>query len=299
MSAQPTPLARELHITVETITPGQAAIYLEHVRNPRKLRPAKVAVFAADMAAGKWYLGSSSLKFDPAGAVRDGQHRLAACVESGKPFPTVLYWNVSDDAIDNTDRGMARQWADVLAGRGIVNTRQVQGIVYLSWRWDNGLLLTVNWHQRVSPTVSEAEDWLEAHPAVLNLTTLSHRISQSVGGKVSVIGTFLQRAGVIDLDAADRFAEGLQTGANMATDDPVRRLRDRLMTDRAYIRKSARDQQALDLALMAKAWNHWMRGTQPKQLSFRPTAGEAFPDLIDAEGRVYPFPDVVARDAGE
>src|SRR4051812_153789 len=195
MSAQPTPLTRELHITVETITPAQAAIYLEHVRNPRKLRPAKATVFAADMAAGKWHLGSSSLKFDPAGELRDGQHRLAACVESNMPFPTVIYWNVTDEAIDNTDRGMARQWADVLAGRGIVNTRQVQGIVYLSWRWDNGLLLSVSWHQRVSPTVSEAEEWLEAHPAVLNLTTLSHRISQSVGGKVSVIGSFLQRAG--------------------------------------------------------------------------------------------------------
>jgi hypothetical protein len=295
MSAQPTPLTRELHITVETITPDQAAIYLSHVRNPRRLRPAKATVFAADMAAGNWHLGSSSIKFDTAGALRDGEHRLAACVESNSPFPTVIYWNVTDEAIDNTDRGMARQWADVLAGRGVANTRQVQAIVNLSWRWDRGELLAASWNRRMTPTVSESEDYLEAHPAVLSVVTVTHRITQTVGGKASVVGSFLLRAGTIDLDASDRFAEGLHTGANLATDDPLRRLRDRIMTDRAYIRKSARDQQSIDLAIMAKAWNHWMRGTTLKQLSWRPSAGEAFPDLIDAEGCVYPFPDVVAR----
>jgi hypothetical protein len=270
MSAQPTPLTRELHITVETITPDQAAIYLSHVRNPRRLRPAKATVFAADMAAGNWHLGSSSIKFDTAGALRDGEHRLAACVESNSPFPTVIYWNVTDEAIDNTDRGMARQW-------------------------DRGELLAASWNRRMTPTVSESEDYLEAHPAVLSVVTVTHRITQTVGGKASVVGSFLLRAGTIDLDASDRFAEGLHTGANLATDDPLRRLRDRIMTDRAYIRKSARDQQSIDLAIMAKAWNHWMRGTTLKQLSWRPSAGEAFPDLIDAEGCVYPFPDVVAR----
>jgi hypothetical protein len=293
--AQPIPLQRDLTILTATVTPEDAALYLEHVNNPRRLRPGKVAVYAADMAAGRWFLGTSALKFDPAGALRDGQHRLAACIEANVSFPTVIYRNVTDDAIANTDRGMARQWADELAGRGVPNSKQLQGIVYMSWRWDAGALLSTNWNRRVSPTNSEADAWLEAHPSVLGLTTISHRISQAVGGKVSVIGSFLHRAGIIDLDAGDRFAEGLLTGANMATDDPVRRLRDRLMTDRAYIRKSARDQQALDLALMTKSWNHWMRGTMPKQLSFRPTAGEAFPDMIDAEGRTYPFPDVVAR----
>jgi hypothetical protein len=294
--AEPTPLTHKLTVTVKVVSPDDAAKYLENVNNPRRLRPGKVAIYAADMAAGKWFLGTSALKFDPSGALRDGQHRLWACIEAMAPFPTVIYRNVTDDAIDNTDRGMARQWADVLAGRGIANSRQLQGAVNVSWRWDRGQLLSTAWSTRVTPTISESEDWLAAHPAILGLMQMTHRITQGVGGKASVVAAFLYRAGVIDLDAADRFAESLHTGANLGLDDPVRRLRDRMMTERAYVRKSARDQQAIDLALMVKAWNLWMRGTTLKQLSWRPSAGEAFPDMLDAEGRAYPFPDVVARD---
>lgn len=295
MSAVPTRLTQPLTITVETITPEMAAKFLENVRNPRSLRPAKVKVYAADMLAGRWATGSSSLKFDPSGALRDGQHRLAACLESGIPFVSVIFWNVSEDAIDNTDRGMARQWCDVLAGRGVQNTRQIQAIVNLAWRWDRGELLKV-YGSRATPTVGEADAWLEEHPMVMAQVPAVVRITKAVGGRASVIGSFLYRVSTIDLDARDRLVETFITGANLTVDSPLRRLRDRVMSDRLYRSYSGHQAQMVELAVMCKTWNLWLLGKETKQLGFRPSV-EQFPDLVDGDGRVVLFPDVVARGA--
>lgn len=296
MSAEPLTLSYPLRVTVETITPVEAAGYLENIRNPRRLRPRKVAVYATDMRAGHWWVGSSSLKFDAAGALRDGQHRLAACIEAGVPFTTVVHWNVSDEAIANTDRGMNRQWADELRGRGIANAHGLQGAVYLSWRWDNGLLLTTTITSHTVPTASEADAWLADNPGIINQVSMAQRVVKPLGAKLTVAAAFFHRASAIDLDAADRMLESLRTGAHLDVDDPIRRLRERLQQDRMYRAATGRDHQTVELGLFCKAWNAWQTNKQMRQLSFRVV--ERFPHLVDAEGNVHPFPDVARHTSG-
>lgn len=295
MSALPEPatLTHPLHVSVETIVPADAARYLENIRNPRRLRPRKVSIYASDMAAGHWAVGSSSLKFDAAGALRDGQHRLAACIEAGVPFTTVVHWNVSDEAIANTDRGMNRQWADELRGKGMANAHGVQGAVYLSWRWDTGQLLSTSITSHAVPTASEAEAWLEANPSIVDQVSMAQRVVKPLGAKLTVAAAFFHRASQIDLDAADRMLESLRTGAHLDVDDPIRRLRERLQQDRMYRAVTGRDHQTVELGLFCKSWNAWQTGKQMRQLSFRVV--ERFPNLVDAEGNVHPFPDVMRQ----
>lgn len=293
MSALPTELEYRLLVSVETITPNDAASFLEHMNNPRRLRPGKVSHYAKDMAAGRWEVGTSAIKFDRAGMLRDGQHRLWACIEADAPFRTVVYRNVTDAAVDNTDRGMVRQWADVLNGRGVANTHALQSACTLGWRWDRSAVF-----DPLSPTIGELEDWLAAHPHTHDAVRDGLRIRSHIGGRVSIYGSFLTRAATIDFDAADRFVEALSSGANLAPDDAVHRLRDRLLANAHFAVKS-RGNQGVELAIVCKAWNAWITGKPVRQLAFRRGASmrESFPDLVDGEGRTYPFPDVERRRA--
>lgn len=291
MSALPTQLEHRLKTSVETITPADAARYLANMNNPRRLRPAKVAFYAKDMAAGRWEVGTSAIKFDSSGMLRDGQHRLQACILADAPFRDVVYRNVTDAAVANTDRGMVRQWADTLHGRGISNTHATQAAVSLGWRWDEGSLFDT-----VAPTIAEMEDWLVDNPTVIDAVTEGLRIRSHIGGRTSIYGAFLNRTHAIDLDASDRFVEALVTGANLAADDAAKRLRDRLL-GHAHFGIKSRSTQAVELAVFCKAWNAWITGKPMRQLHFRwgPSMREAFPHLVDGDGRVHPFPDITAR----
>lgn len=72
------------------VTPEIAKRWL--TRNPRNrvARPATVARYARDMAAGKWHLDGSPIRFDATGTLLDGQHRLAAIIESEATIITAV-----------------------------------------------------------------------------------------------------------------------------------------------------------------------------------------------------------------
>lgn len=73
----------EMDLLVETITPKQAQKYLQFNTNNRHLRKTLVSQYAKDMALGNWKLTHQGVAFNCDGTLLDGQHRLAAIVESG------------------------------------------------------------------------------------------------------------------------------------------------------------------------------------------------------------------------
>lgn len=72
-----------MHTSVETITPDQAEKYLQLNTNNRHLRKLLVNQYAKDMTAGNWKLTHQGIAFNCDGTLLDGQHRLAAIVQSG------------------------------------------------------------------------------------------------------------------------------------------------------------------------------------------------------------------------
>lgn len=72
-----------MDLSIETITAKQAEDYLKFNTNNRSLRKALVSQYARDMSAGKWRLTHQGLAFNCDGTLLDGQHRLAAIVQSG------------------------------------------------------------------------------------------------------------------------------------------------------------------------------------------------------------------------
>lgn len=284
-----------LHVAVETISPDTAHLMLSSMENLRRLRPTVAERYAVDMRNGDWAVGTSAILVDMMGRVRDGQHRLQACILADTPFETVVIRGVDDDAVHNVDRGLVRQYQDVLAGRGVANPSAVQASVTLGWRWDSGLIENM---RSARPTFSQSDQWFAAHPEIAEHVAVAQGWRRVTGGIPSVLSCFRHRIHQIDPEAADLFGEGLLTGANLDVDDPVRRLRDRMMSDRNVAhRRSSGESQLIELATMCKAWNLFMTGQSVKQLVWRRGSilREEFPALVSGDGRPFPFPDVLAQ----
>ena len=90
-----------LEITVEKITPKIAKDYLKwNTKNPRgtnSLRRSYAKQLADDMTAGKWQQNAATIVFDEDGFLKDGQHRLAAVILSGKTIEFVVVRGVGRD----------------------------------------------------------------------------------------------------------------------------------------------------------------------------------------------------------
>lgn len=294
---QDTGLPTRLRVSVETITPNEAEMYLSNMNNPRRLRDAVVKRYARDMARGDWHVGTSAISFDALGALRDGQHRLSACIEANTALTTVVYRGIGEGAVLNMDRGLKRMWADTLKARGIPNANNVQSAVVLAWRWDRGLFAEGS--TRYAATNSELENWLAANPTMIDRVHDAARLRGQMGCVVAPMSAFLHRAHTIDPDAAALAVELLYTG-DVPSSSPLRKLRDRSMMSVGK-RRGGSLNQIIELAICCKAWNAWVNERPMQVLAWRrgPSVRESFPDLQDANGNTYPFPDVMARWEGE
>ena len=70
--------------TLTEITPATAAIMLGKNIDNRKLSPATVRVYAADMKTRKWRVTHQAIAVGEDGKIIDGQHRLHAIISSGE-----------------------------------------------------------------------------------------------------------------------------------------------------------------------------------------------------------------------
>jgi hypothetical protein len=115
--------APEPNMVRMTITPAQAANWLEHANNHnRSVSDRVVQQYARDIKAGRWHLTHQGIAFDPRGNLLDGQHRLWAVVEAGVPVEMHVWFNVASVAQMVTDVGRIRRLADNLRlGGGLPN----------------------------------------------------------------------------------------------------------------------------------------------------------------------------------
>jgi hypothetical protein len=72
------------------ITPEMAEQMLEKNTHNRKLKRPTVLRYAREMKLGRWQMTHQGVAISDDGTVIDGQHRLAAIVESGRTVPMML-----------------------------------------------------------------------------------------------------------------------------------------------------------------------------------------------------------------
>jgi hypothetical protein len=141
--------------------------------------------------------------------------------------------------------------------------------------------------QELMPLVSHTAllKYTNEHPDVEDGVLLANQVrSHGLSGGAGLLGTLFTLLLRANRDASYVFAEALGTGANLNSDNPVLRYRNRLITDKRMPNGLA-DREHL-VALGIKAWNFWRAGEEVGQLTWHAQrgpgtrGGEAFPVAV-------------------
>ena len=102
----------QLEVTQETVGPELAFEYLETMVRNRRVSENLVHDLVAAIKGGQWQLTGDTIKFNQAGELVDGQHRLWAIINSGIEVELLVARGVEDGAQTCMDKGKKRSAAD-------------------------------------------------------------------------------------------------------------------------------------------------------------------------------------------
>src|SRR6266568_3853923 len=100
---------------VITIRPQDATEWLRCNKNNRPVRKRHVEFLAAEILAGNWQVNGQAIVIADNEEVLDGQHRLFAIIEAGKPIQSLVVYGITPEAFRTIDTGAKRTGADALA----------------------------------------------------------------------------------------------------------------------------------------------------------------------------------------
>lgn len=121
------------------VGPEQAQKWLERNTANRTVRPSRIKEYAAAMTEGRWLYTADPIRFDTAGKLIDGQHRLMAVVRSGATIDMHVVRGLSPEAQDAVDTGVIRTATDALKVRGFKHGAQLAATVpIVNWLLKGG-----------------------------------------------------------------------------------------------------------------------------------------------------------------
>lgn len=264
---------------VMVISPRIAKLILDE-KNPtnRKINQVRVNIIADELINDRWKLNGETIIFDWLCNVKNGQHRLTACVQTGVSLVTWVVFGVDPGCFDTIDRGRNRKVSEDMAMRGEKNCTALSSILYLIWLDEQEELKSAMNRSAyfASPQVLQAV--LDRHPEVR--VQANWACSSSIRSILNPsIAAFLRyRFFAIDRAAAETFFDDLKSGANLDAKDPVLVLRNRLQNDRS---SKAKLPKTDILALVIKAWNFRRLGKNASLIAWKPM--ESFPVILGSE----------------
>jgi hypothetical protein len=237
---------------VMTITPELARQWADLNTRNRKVRYARVALLARDMASGKWILNGETIKIATDGTILDGQHRLYACIQAEVPFRTVVIRGLPAEVQDTIDTGLTRRMADQFTIHGEKHSTTLAATTRWLFKWQLGIR-TGTGRGSTEPTHEEMLGLLDTESRLRDAAEWaeSARVAfRSVNPAVYGMAWFLFSE--LDETAATEFLTGVVTGENLAAGDPALAFRNRIWKAREAGEKLASDEQ---LAYLILAWN--------------------------------------------
>lgn len=243
------------------------AKHLLEKHNPknRKIHAPSVTALARDMREGRW-LGhvGDEITFDNKGHLNNGQHRLAAIVESGLEQRMSLRFGLNEAGRLVEGRGRTKQFSDYLSMTGGEYKHQaaLSALVRLLY----GFLLDNKRPQSASgnakPTNGELNEVMvefgeSLYESLVYMKSLN--ILHVMVDTNAALLHFLFKQTTHGKAKADDFFAKLANGAAMNGTDPRLVVRNRFIADttKMYRQQGNKD---ITMGLVAKAWNAWVHG---------------------------------------
>lgn len=250
-------------IEIEKIDPAKATDYLEHNLRNRNLRKRAVELYAEDMREGRWKLNNQAIAFNIAGDLIDGQHRLAAVVESGTPVQMMVMRGLPNETMDVLDTGIRRTTADTIGLMGYSNRAVLASIARL-----HILYTEQNTDLRAQVSTPRQIAWIDDHAEAAN-EAAARATSWKQITKPSVLGTAFMLFAEKDHGEAMAFFTAMVEMNMRGVGDPRAALMRRLSGLRA---DRTRIDQWRELMLFIRTWNAVRAGEKLErvQVDLRP-----------------------------
>jgi hypothetical protein len=285
MTTQPT-------VTVEEITPIMAADLLSRNINNRNLREKRVNAIAADLLAGRFVMNGDAIRIDTSGNLLDGQHRLAAVVQTGQPIKTIVVRGLPPETITTIDTGAPRKFSDVLQmQRRTPNATIAAAITTVCYLYNTnrGIYETQISTERRTPTREELLEFYDRHADTIRSAQQQAALIQRSPARLpsSATGVTLFAANFLDVEVAERFTEIIVTG-DSDINCAARQLRE-------YGIRRAQSAHKAGMAhvhtLTVRAWNRWIAGEPVTMLRGKSRQETTRTAVKNAKGlTIFPFP---------
>ncbi len=282
---------KRMRCEVMTITPEMARRWIKATgdRNFRKPDLNKVSVIAKDIVEGRWQLNGESIGLDGE-IVRNGFHRLCACVLAGLPIESVVVHGIPEEANDSIDRGKARTLAQWLAFYKVPGAKHCSTVTrnwhaYREGQW--------KWQSFAKPSQGILIEFFREHEKrILNAVRLTSRVSPgglkptqiiplSLLGALACEGSYEYFKLSSHCETVQAYLEQLSCGESLTEGSPVIHLRNRMLGDR---QGSSHLSPAMRRCLAVYAWNLLVQGESTNLLRYRLTgpAAQVFPAIQQA-----------------
>jgi len=251
------------------ITPEMANEFLEKSEfngdfRQRKLNTRTIDYYAEAMRAGEWIpFTNDCILIDDEDRIINGQHRLSACVKSGKPFASYIVFNADSSLIHVADKGVPRTIPGDFYINGAKNVSTLSTVIKLLYCANkyNGYLtisgIKLMYHQ--------AKKVLEAYPDVESIVNLCKSKKYGISGITYAMNAFL--ATIINEECQDKaweFIEKTKTGEELKKRCPILALRNlSSMWARSSYQMPRMEHR---LNVYVRAWNLYAQGKQASYL---------------------------------
>lgn len=252
------------------------------IEGQRPLRKTRLAKLVGEMTRGEWQHNPlDSIGVTPDGKLLNGQHRLAAVVQTGLPQAFSIVYGVNPDIYRVLDQGLPRSMSDYFKSGGETNATELAAVVAWQFREEAGLHSQASGgpyrlDARLSPTTHQADDVLARHPRLRDVVKVHSRVAEP--GRLlpkSITNWTYYRFSRVDAEAADVFWEGVGSGVGLTSADPRYALR-KVLLRRAEGETRGRSSEFV-AALVVKGWNAFLRGKSVKVIAWR--EDEQFPRI--------------------
>lgn len=242
---------------VVTITPEQATQWLRCNKNNRPVRRRHVAFLAEEMLAGNWQVNGQAIIIADDEQVLDGQHRLLAIIEAGRPVQSMVVYGITPEAFKTIDTGAVRTGADALALHFLdINAATIK-CVATAVQWCKSLE-TGSLHAKLKTSNTDVIAYVKAHPSLLQCAETLQSYPKDARPLSLGLGTALYEMFARKKpELADKFMRDLYTGENLVRTDVEWLLR------QAFIRDAQRTSKfpaTARVRMVIKGWNWRRRG---------------------------------------
>jgi len=211
------------------ITPEKAKDLIQLNVNNRRINKRVIDKYKKDMENNKFDYNGHTICVSKTNVLLDGQQRLTACIQSGKPFWTILVQGLDDAVMSTIDSGRARVYADRLKIRGIPNATSVAAAL------THACLIAMNQPKNAGLTSSQLDGVIDRHPEIVESASFCKNTFPRCDSILGAIHYVAKHTG--HDESADQFIRSWKDGQKNYEDCPVHYVRELVHKDAHKLKK--------------------------------------------------------------